>query len=72
VTEAEIRHIATAIGGTGVEETWAHVVAGAESISEAEVSDALRTVTGLAMRPPVRAKERKVLTKPFPHARNEP
>jgi predicted metalloprotease with PDZ domain len=72
VTEAEIRHIATAIGGTGVEETWAHVVAGAESISEAEVSDALRIVTGLAMRPPVRAKERKVLTKPFPHARNEP
>jgi len=73
VQETEIRDIASAIGGTGAGRTWDRLVAGTRSISEVEVTDALRTVTGFAVAlPTVPAKERKVLSKPSPHARDEP
>jgi predicted metalloprotease with PDZ domain len=72
VREPEIRSVAITIGGAGVERTWDRVVAGTESITESEVTDALRTVTGLAVSPPVPAKGLKVLKTLLPHARNEP
>lgn len=72
VREAEIRDFAIAIGGIEVERTWDRVVAGTASITASQVTDALRAVTGLAVSPPVPAKERKVLKSPIPHARNEP
>ena len=73
VREAEIRDVAIGIGGTGVARTWDRLVAGRGSISVAEVTDALRTVTGLAVAPPtVPVKERKVLSKPSPLVRDKP
>jgi predicted metalloprotease with PDZ domain len=71
VSEAEIRDIAVGIGGDGVARTWDRVVAGTASITEAEVTDGLRAVTGQAVFPPAPAKERKVLKTPSPHARSE-
>jgi len=73
VRESEIRGIVIEIGGTRVGQTWDRLVAGTGPITESEVADALRTVTGLALSPPaVPAKERKVLSMPAPPGRDEP
>lgn len=62
VTEAEIRAIAIAIGGSGVAGLWGRVVDGESLISRDEVASALRTVTGLDVAvPDFNAKEQKVL-----------
>ncbi len=73
VQESEIRALAIETGGAEAGRTWDRVVGGTEEITEAEVTDALRMVTGLAVSPPpVPAKERKTLSKPSPQARVQP
>ncbi len=61
----EIRDIAVEIGGPGVARVWDRVVEGTSLLSEDEVTEALHVVTGGDVpRPPLRAKERKVLSNP--------
>jgi predicted metalloprotease with PDZ domain len=63
VTVAEIRDLLVETGGGSVERVWDRVVAGATLISEDDVTDALRVVTGDTVAAPApRAKERKVLS----------
>ena len=62
VSDAEIRTFAVEVGGPGVERVWRQVVAGTSLITESDVTEALRAVTGLpVIAPPVTAKEQKVL-----------
>jgi predicted metalloprotease with PDZ domain len=59
----EIRDIAIETGGGSVGRVWDRVVAGANLISEDEVTEALHVVAGgNAPAPPLRAKEQKVLS----------
>ena len=63
VTGTEIRDTATGVGGDEVARIWDRVVDGASLISADEVTDALRTVTGVDVAPSrPRAKETKVLS----------
>jgi predicted metalloprotease with PDZ domain len=59
----DIRDIALEIAGAGLARIWDRVVAGSSLLSEEEVTDALRVVTGgdVPAAPP-RAKEQKVLS----------
>lgn len=62
VPDFEIRAIALDVGGGGVGRVWSRVVEGTDLIAEAEVTDALRAVTGLPVTAPAPvAKEQKVL-----------
>jgi len=62
VRDAEMRAVAVEAGGSGVARVWRRVVDGTTLIAEAEVTDALRAVTGLPVTaPPAIAKEQKVL-----------
>ena len=62
VSDARIRDYALEVGGPAVERVWRQVVAGTALISEADVTDALRAVTGLPVAAPAPiAKERKSL-----------
>ena len=62
VSDAEIHDLSLEVGGPAVEPVWRQVVAGTSLISEAEVTEALRVVTGLAVTAPAPiAKEQKVL-----------
>ena len=62
VPDARIRAIAVGVGGSGVDRMWRRVVEGTDLITEAEVTDALRAVTGLPVTAPAAiAKEQKVL-----------
>ena len=62
VRETEIRRIAVEIGGGGVAHVWRRVVEGTTLLTEAEVTDALRLVTGLPVgAPAANAKEQKIL-----------
>ena len=62
VTEADIRAAVLAVGGADADRVWTHVIDGTALIEGAEVTDALRVVTGLPVaEPPPVAKEQKVL-----------
>ena len=62
VSEAEIRAAALEMGGVEADRVWRRVVDGTTLITEAEVTDALRVVTGLPVAAPAPvAKEQKVL-----------
>ncbi len=62
VPDPEIRAIAVDVGGSGVDRVWNRVVEGTDLITEAEVTSALRAVTGLPVTAPAAvAKEQKVL-----------
>jgi predicted metalloprotease with PDZ domain len=67
VRGTEIQELAIDVGGSEVERAWNRVVAGTRLISEDEVRDALRVVTGGTVAAPApRAKEQKVLSHPNP------
>jgi predicted metalloprotease with PDZ domain len=73
VGETEIRDVVVGIGGSELERTWDRLVPGTESITEADVTEALHTVTGLTFEPPkAPANERKTLKQPPLNARDEP
>ena len=59
--ETEIRDAVRAAGGEEGLRVWHKVVEGTDMITEAEVSDALRIVTGRTFEPPRPAKGRKQL-----------
>ena len=62
VTDAEIHVIAVDVGGNDVDRVWHRVVAGTSLLTEAEVTEALRMVTGLPVSAPAPiAKEQKIL-----------
>lgn len=63
VRESEIRDAALAVGGAGIQETWARVVAGTDPITEADVESALQTITGRTFAPPPLVKSRKELAR---------
>ena len=52
VSEDEIRALAVALGGGGTARLWRRVVDGTSLITEADVTDALRAVTGLSLGAP--------------------
>ncbi len=62
VSESEIHAAAVEMGGAEVDSVWRSVVDGTTLITEAEVTDALRAVTGLPVTAPApAAKEQKAL-----------
>lgn len=62
VRETEIRRLAVAVGGGGVARVWRRVVEGTTLLTAAEVTDALRAVTGLPVAAPAAiAKGQKIL-----------
>jgi predicted metalloprotease with PDZ domain len=62
VADADIRALATQLGGGGVDRIWRRVVEGTSLITAADVADALRAVTGSPVTAPAAApKDRKVL-----------
>jgi len=62
VSEAQLRAAAVQMGGAEADSVWRRVVDGTTLITEAEVTDALRAVTGLPVTAPAPvAKEQKVL-----------
>jgi predicted metalloprotease with PDZ domain len=62
VTEAELRAAVEREGGAAAARTWQRVVAGTDALTEADLADALREVTGRHLpAPPELAKDRKQL-----------
>jgi predicted metalloprotease with PDZ domain len=62
VADADIQALAVELGGGGVDRIWRRVVEGTSLITEAEVADALRAVTGSPVTAPAAApKAQKVL-----------
>lgn len=61
VGEEEIRSAVRRAGGREAEQVWVRVVAGTTALTEAEVSEALRQITGRALPPPPLAKAGKEL-----------
>jgi len=61
VREAEIRDAVVDAGGASAARTWSRVVDAANLLSEAEIREALRDVTGRTFDPPREQKRRKAL-----------
>jgi predicted metalloprotease with PDZ domain len=67
VAASQIRSLATELGGGGVDRIWRRVVEGTSLITEADVADALRVVTGMPITgPAAHAKEQQYDRPPEP------